>query len=101
MDRTKESYCLKKLDSILREKYHTNEYCLGGEKDSAVCLVEQNGVWNVFEQERRKKYDIKSFDTIIEACLDVISRMVLDGTVVQVKNQFLNVITINAESKSA
>lgn len=92
MDRSKELMCLNALEALFAMKYHSSEYCINGTKDSAVCIVNRDGVWMVFEKERLKEYDIKSFDTVVEACLDMIGRMVLDGTSTQVKNQFINAI---------
>jgi hypothetical protein len=50
-------------------------YCLNGYQEEAACITKQENKWIVFEGERAIKYNIKQFENIKDACIDIIKRI--------------------------
>ena len=83
-----ENKCIELLSKVLDTSYDKDEYCLHGYKDSAVCMDKIDDKWEVYESDRGNKFDVLIFDTLIEACFDVIKRMGVDGKTEQLKTLF-------------
>ena len=52
----RDEICINELSKILA-KFDKSEYCLNGEKDSAICLECINNDWVVYECEHAAKRD--------------------------------------------
>lgn len=97
MSETKEMFCLSALENLLKGYFNESEYCLNGEKESAVCLERKDSFWEVFEKEKNSFNDKCVFGNVVEACLNIIDRMFLSQAD-EAKSRFLDTII---SSKSA
>lgn len=52
-----------------------DSYCLGCEKDEALCLVENYGRWCVYYSERGQQTEERSFDSEADACAAFLTRL--------------------------
>ena len=70
-----EKICLNAVDAVLQKYTHTTWYSIGRAKESAACIEEEDHGWVVYDYERGNRFDINSYDNIVEACLDLIRRV--------------------------
>ena len=92
MESVKEKICLDALSAILDVHVDNACYSLHGPKESAVCLEATKNGWEVYDKERNARDDCKLYDNIVEACLEMISRLFKQTEVQSYKNHFLNSI---------
>ncbi|KAB0661109.1 DUF4237 domain-containing protein [Burkholderia sp. Bp9012] len=52
-----------------------DSYCLGGEKDEALCLAENYGHWYVYYSERGQRTEQQAFDSEAAACAAFLMRL--------------------------
>jgi hypothetical protein len=83
-----ESICIKAIDAVLSQKYSMDEYSLNGNKESSVCLDRMADNWIVYEFEHGVRFDLVRYDTIIEACFEMIRRMCGKNEVYKMKTDF-------------
>lgn len=70
-----EKTCLNAVDAVLRDYVPSTCYSIGSAKESAACIEKENSGWVVYDYERGNRFDINSYDNIVEACLDLIRRV--------------------------
>ena len=75
MVKEKELNCLQTISDVLSENVNPNYYSLNGYKEEAVCIEKGKDYWQVFSAERNNRFDVASFDTVVEACLCLIHRV--------------------------
>lgn len=77
MSESKEMVCLKALEELLQKHFDKEEYSLNGSKESAVCMSRNGKKWDIYEKEKNSFNDLVTYNTVIEACMDMIKRMFL------------------------
>ena len=82
---------IKELSKVLVE-FDKSEYSLNGEKDSAICLDCINNEWVVYECEHVAKRDLKTYNNIVEASLEMIRRLANEDDINRLTNSFLDAI---------
>lgn len=52
-----------------------DSYCVGNDKDEALCIVENYGRWSVYYSERGQRTEDQSFDSEEAACDVFLNRL--------------------------
>lgn len=88
----REEKCIKVIRELFEKMYSEDEYSLNGPKDSAVCIEKVNTGWVVYECEKSSRRDLKEYNNVVEACLDMIKRMAYDEQIQKNTDDFLDAI---------
>lgn len=68
-------FYLNILKDLLGEYFDYDYYCIGGQQDSSVCLEKNDEIWTVYGCNRLSRIDEKEYSTIVEAAMDMLSRL--------------------------
>lgn len=69
------------------------EYSVGNKKDETLCLIFNDGQWEVFFAEKMIESDKKCFDDISDACIEIIERSCADEKEIDsIKQTYINEI---------
>lgn len=92
MDRQKEMNCIRELETILEQNVPRANFSLDGYKESAVCMSKTETGWEVYVAEKNEHFASKPFDNVLEAALNMIERLFVDGR--EFKNLLLDAILV-------
>lgn len=68
--------CMDALRLVLKkENVSTYRYSIGGYSEEAVCIEKDKEFWNVYDGERGRKCNLKSFFTAKQGCIEVLKRI--------------------------
>ncbi len=90
MDEVKIKYYLTELENVIRDRYNPSEYHFLGTQDSSICIMKNADKWDVFFSERARKRELRTYDTLMEACLDFLDRLGTNDDAAVMKNEFLS-----------
>lgn len=90
----------KYLQALDKAMSNCNEdYSVGSRKDESLCLLFNDGQWEVFYAEKGLETDKKCYDDISDACIEVIERSSDDrNEIEETKQIYIN--EINRDVKS-
>lgn len=66
---------LEALEEVMKKRYSSQEYNIGGYQEAAVCIQSDSNGWIVYNGERGNRYAEVKCDTILKACLEFIRKM--------------------------
>ncbi len=94
MVREKELTCQRALENVLKAEFPQCEYAVGGYKEDAICLQQENGEWGVYNGYRNTHDNLSLHANIVDACLDMMKRLSAgDSLVLQnLKESFFGMI---------
>lgn len=75
--------------NLLGEHFSPYSYSIDKPQDSSVCLGTENGYWVVYGCNRSARIDEKRFVTVVEAAMEMLSRLSDEKEEVAVKSEFL------------
>ena len=75
MEKTNDQRCINALKAVLYRYYPELSFGFIGYKECALCMLEENGEWHVFEAERGNRYKEEVFPCVIESCIAMIRRV--------------------------
>ena len=70
-----EKRCFKALEMILSKRFPSHYYAIGSYGEAALCIEKRDRKWIVYNGERGNQYNVKEFDTIIQACMFFLKEM--------------------------
>ena len=89
----KELKCIDALREVLSQNVNPGFYSLNGYKEEALCLQRSDDGWEVYLGERNNRYNLAKFDTVVEACLNLLYLVCPDRTEnINLKNAFFNLL---------
>lgn len=91
----RDDICMAEMSKILVANYSSDEFSLSGPKDSAICMEQSGSDWVVYQSEKSSKYDEARYNTILEACFDLISRLSNPDEAVITKNKLIDAIMMS------
>jgi len=91
----KEKLYIDKLESLLSSEFDVNSYSLLRPKESAACLGQLDGRWVVYGYERGNLFQVKMYDSLVDAGLDLVYRLGMNNDPKRLQKEFLNAISEN------
>ena len=82
------NFYLNILKNILDENFDSGCYCIGNQQDSSVCLRQENSNWVVFGCNRLAIIEKKSFYTVVEAAMEMLSRLCDEAETIALKSRY-------------
>ena len=67
MVREKELTCQRALENVLKAEFPQCEYAVGGYKEDAICLQQENGEWGVYNGYRNTHDNLSLHANIVDA----------------------------------
>ena len=92
MEKYVEQTCINAAEKILHQDFSRDEYCLNGASESAICLENSNGHWDVFLYERNARENEIKHSNIVEALFDMFERLAGKAGADGLKEHFLAAI---------
>ena len=92
MVKEKEQICINAVSKILCDNYGIDYFSVNGPKECAACMEESVDGWMVYCVERGNRFDVKRHYNVVDACVDLITRLGINDNLKDLIEQFYSSI---------